>query len=153
MQADDGLAETDFGAWEGLTFAEAAARWPAEMTAWLDSPDAAPPGGESLAAASRRAAGALDRLRAAHAGGTVLVVSHVTPIKALACRALLAPPAAMFRLHLDVASLCEIDWFDDGPALVRSLNDTAHLPPGGQARRPDRRLHLSGPAPRSARTP
>lgn len=127
VQVDDGLAEADFGEWEGLTFAEAAARWPGEISAWLASPDVPPPGGESLAAASRRALGALDRLLAAHRGDTVLVVSHVTPIKALACQAMLAPPAALFRLHLDVASLCDIDWFDDGPALVRSLNDTAHL--------------------------
>jgi broad specificity phosphatase PhoE len=70
---------------------------------------------------------ALDRLLAAHRYQTLLLVSHVTPIKTLACRALLAPPAALFRIHLDVASLTEIDWFADGPVLVRSLNDTAHL--------------------------
>ena len=63
---------------------------------------------------------------------TLLLVSHVTPIKTLACRALLAPPAALFRIHLDVASLCEIDWFADGPAVVRSLNDTAHLRQAGR---------------------
>jgi probable phosphoglycerate mutase len=51
----------------------------------------------------------------------------VTPIKALVCRALLAPAAALFRIHLDVASLTEAAWFADGPALLRSLNDTAHL--------------------------
>jgi ribonuclease H / adenosylcobalamin/alpha-ribazole phosphatase len=33
----------------------------------------------------------------------------------------------MFRMHLDVASLCEASWFADGPAVLRSLNDTAHL--------------------------
>jgi broad specificity phosphatase PhoE len=69
---------------------------------------------------------------AAHQGKTVLLVSHVTPIKTLACRALLAPAAALFRIHLDVASLTEIDWFAEGPALLRSLNDTGHLrQPGG----------------------
>ena len=48
---------------------------------------------------------------------------------------MLAPPATLFRIQLDVASLCEIDWFADGPAVVRSLNDTAHLTPrpGGSA--------------------
>jgi probable phosphoglycerate mutase len=61
-----------------------------------------------------------------------LLVSHVTPIKTLACRALLAPPAGLFRIHLDVASLCEINWFADGPAVVRSLNDTAHLRQAGR---------------------
>lgn len=132
LTADDGLVETDFGKWEGLTFGEAAQRWPAEMSAWRASADVAPPGGESFAAAARRVLAALDRLLAAHPRKTLLLVSHVTPIKTLTCRALLAPPAAMFRMHLDVASLTEIDWFADGPALLRSLNDTAHLrPPGG----------------------
>jgi ribonuclease H / adenosylcobalamin/alpha-ribazole phosphatase len=127
LQVEDDLVEADFGKWEGLTFAEAAAQWPAEMAAWLASADAAPPGGESFATVARRVLGALDRLLAAHRRRTVVIVSHVTPIKTLACRAILAPPAALFRIHLDVASLCEIDWFADGPALVRSLNDTAHL--------------------------
>jgi probable phosphoglycerate mutase len=127
VQEEDGLAETDFGKWEGLTFAEAAQQWPDEMSAWLSSADAAPPGGESFAAVGRRVLTALDQLLAVPQPRTLLLVSHVTPIKTLACHAMLAPPAAMFRLHLDVASLCEIDWYADGPAMVRSLNDTAHL--------------------------
>jgi ribonuclease H / adenosylcobalamin/alpha-ribazole phosphatase len=127
LRVEDDLIEADFGKWEGLTFAEATAQWPAEMTAWLANADAAPPGGESFATAARRALAALDRLLTAYPRRTLLLVSHVTPIKTLVCRAILAPPAALFRIHLDVASLCEIDWFADGPALVRSLNDTAHL--------------------------
>ena len=131
LQVEDGLAETDFGKWEGLTFAEASARWPDELSAWLRSADVAPPGGESFAATARRVSAALDRLLAEHQFQTLLLVSHVTPIKTLACRAMLAPLAAMFRISLDVASLCEIDWYPDGPAVVRSLNDTAHLRHGG----------------------
>jgi len=132
LTVDDDLVETDFGEWDGLSFAEASARWPEELSAWLGSADVAPPGGESLATVARRVLGALDRLLAAHQGGTILLVSHVTPIKTLACRAMLAPPATMFRIHLDVGSLCEIRWYADGPALVRSLNDTAHLRAGAR---------------------
>ena len=127
LTVEDDLAETDFGSWEGMSFAEAAQGWPDEMSAWLAGGDAAPPGGESFAAVALRVEAALDRLLAAHQGQTVAVVSHVTPIKTLICRALLAPPAALFRIHLDVAALSEADWFADGPALVRSLNDTSHL--------------------------
>jgi probable phosphoglycerate mutase len=58
----------------------------------------------------------------------ILIVSHVTPIKTLVAAALLAPPAALFRMHLDVAALSEIDWYSDGPAVLRSFNDTSHLP-------------------------
>jgi ribonuclease H / adenosylcobalamin/alpha-ribazole phosphatase len=93
----------------------------------MDDAQAAPPGGESFAAVAERVDAALDRLLAAHQGQTVVVVSHVTPIKTMVCRALLAPSAALFRMHLDVASLTEAAWFADGPALLRSLNETAHL--------------------------
>ena len=129
LAVDDGLAETDFGSWEGMSFAEVMARWPDEMTAWMADPGAAPPGGESFAAVAIRVNAALDRLLDAHQGETVVVVSHVTPIKTLVCRALLAPSQALFRMHLDVAALSEAAWFADGPALLRSFNDTAHLRP------------------------
>jgi ribonuclease H / adenosylcobalamin/alpha-ribazole phosphatase len=124
---DDGFRETDFGAWEGLTFAEVRERWPSEMTAWLADPSVAPPDGESFAQVSERVTAAVRRVLAERAGQTVLIVSHVTPIKTLVAAALLAPPAALYRMHLDVAALCEIDWYADGPAVLRSFNDTAHL--------------------------
>jgi broad specificity phosphatase PhoE len=124
---DAGFRETDFGAWEGLTFAEVRERWPADMTAWLADPAVAPPGGESLAEVSVRVTEALQRVLAGRDRQRILIVSHVTPIKTLVAAALLAPPAAMYRMHLDVAALCEIDWYADGPAVLRSFNDTGHL--------------------------
>jgi broad specificity phosphatase PhoE len=124
---DDGFRETDFGAWEGLTFAEVRERWPSEVTTWLADPEVAPPGGESFTDVSARVTAALRRVLADREGQRVLIVSHVTPIKTLVAAALLAPPAALFRMHLDVAAMCEIDWYADGPALLRSFNDTGHL--------------------------
>jgi ribonuclease H / adenosylcobalamin/alpha-ribazole phosphatase len=124
---DDGFRETDFGAWDGLTFAEVRERWPSEVSTWLADPDVAPPGGESFAEVSARVTAALRRVLADREGQQVLIVSHVTPIKTLVAAALLAPSAALFRMHLDVAALCEIDWYADGPAVLRSFNDTGHL--------------------------
>jgi ribonuclease H / adenosylcobalamin/alpha-ribazole phosphatase len=126
------LVEADFGSWQGLTFGEAAKKWPDELAAWMTSPDAAAPDGESFAMVAMRVLTGLDRLMADYQHQTTIVVSHVTPIKTLVCRALLAPPEAMFRMNLDVASLCHIDCFDNGSAVLRTLNDTAHLQ---QARR------------------
>jgi hypothetical protein len=40
--------------------------------------------------------------------------------------ALLAPPPTLFRMHLDVAALCVIDWYADGPTVLRSFNDIAY---------------------------
>ncbi|MEU2503637.1 bifunctional RNase H/acid phosphatase [Streptomyces sp. NPDC007863] len=125
---EQGLRETDFGAWEGLTFAEVRARYPEDMDAWLASPAAAPTGGgESFASVTRRVAAARDRLAAAHAGRTVLVVSHVTPIKTLVRLALGAPPPSLFKFDLSAASLSAVAYYADGNASVRLLNDTSHL--------------------------
>ncbi len=133
---DDNLVEADFGAWEGLTFAEAGAKWPEEMAAWMASPDAAPPGGESFASVALRVLAAIDRVIDVHRHEKVVVVSHVTPIKTVLCRALLAPPEAMFRINVDVASLSRVDCFDNGTAVVRSFNDTSHLQHEQRERRP-----------------
>ncbi|MBE1537808.1 bifunctional RNase H/acid phosphatase [Actinomadura algeriensis] len=127
VRVEDGFRETDFGDWEGLTFAEARDRHPAELRAWLADPEAAPPGGESFAATSRRVRTALDKLKVRARHQTVLVVSHVTPIKLLVRDALGAPMPAIYRMHLDVASLTSIDWYDDGPATLRAFNDAHHI--------------------------
>ncbi|QNP73011.1 bifunctional RNase H/acid phosphatase [Streptomyces roseirectus] len=125
---EDGLRETDFGAWESLTFGEVRERYPDDMNAWLGDPQARPTGGgESFAEVAARVAAACERLTAAYAGRTVLVVSHVTPIKTLIRLALGAPPEALFRLHLDAASLSAVAYYADGNASVRLVNDTSHL--------------------------
>ena len=127
VSCDDDLVETDFGAWEGHTFAEIQQRWPAELADWLASPEVAPPDGESFAMVARRVRRARDRVIAGYPGQTVVVVSHVTPIKTLLRMALEAPPSALYRLYLDVGSLSIVEWYADGPASVRLVNDTSHL--------------------------
>jgi probable phosphoglycerate mutase len=127
VTVEEGLRETDFGAWDGLTFAEARQRDPETMTAWLGDPAAAPPGGESFARVAKRVAAARDALLAAHRGRTVLLVSHVTPIKTLIRLALGAPPEALFRMRLDPAALSAVDHYADGNTSVRYVNATAHL--------------------------
>jgi broad specificity phosphatase PhoE len=124
---DEGFRETDFGAWEGLTFAEVRERWPDEVAEWLAHPEEGPPGGESFVAARERVEAALARVLAAYAGRKVLIVSHVGPVKTLVASALLAPPAALFRMHLDLAALSAVDWYAGGSAVLRFYNDTAHL--------------------------
>jgi len=127
VTVEEGLRETDFGAWEGHTFAEIQERWPDLLTAWLADPAVAPPGGESFEQAAHRVEAAVSRIIARHQGKTVLVVTHVTPIKTILRLALLAPPAALHRMHLDIACLNAVDYYADGPAVVRSVNDTSHL--------------------------
>ncbi|MFF8811884.1 bifunctional RNase H/acid phosphatase [Streptomyces pactum] len=127
VRIEDGLRETDFGAWEGLTFAEVRERHPADLDAWLKSAKAAPTGGESFAAVARRVGVARDKLIARYAGKTVLVVTHVTPVKTLVRLALGAPPESLFRMELAAASLSAVAYYADGNASLRLLNDTSHL--------------------------
>lgn len=124
---DEDLTETDFGAWEGLTFAEAAERDPDLHRRWLRDTSTEPPGGESFDAVQHRVVRARDRIITEYAGTTVLVVSHVTPIKTMLRLALDAGPAILYRLHLDLASLSIAEFFADGPASVRLVNQTAYL--------------------------
>ncbi|KJY37142.1 histidine phosphatase family protein, partial [Streptomyces katrae] len=128
VTVEEGLRETDFGAWEGLTFAEVRERFPDDLQAWLDSPKAAPTGGgESFAAVTRRVSATRDRLLSAYAGRTVLLVTHVTPVKTLVRLALGAPPESLFKMELSAASLSAVAYYADGNTSVRLLNDTSHL--------------------------
>ncbi|MFE9863164.1 bifunctional RNase H/acid phosphatase [Streptomyces sp. NPDC005506] len=128
VQIEDGLRETDFGAWEGLTFAEVRERYGPDLDAWLASTRTPPTGGgESFAEVARRVSATRDRLTTCHAGRTVLLVTHVTPIKTLARLALGAPPESLFRMELSAASLSAVAYYADGNASLRLLNDTSHL--------------------------
>ncbi|MEU6302925.1 bifunctional RNase H/acid phosphatase [Streptomyces chartreusis] len=130
VTVDDGLRETDFGAWEGLTFGEVRERYAEDLNAWLADPEARPTGdGESFAATATRIAATRDKLVAAYAGRTVLLVSHVTPIKTFVRLALGAPPESLFRMELSAASLSAVAYYADGNASVRLFNDTSHLRP------------------------
>ncbi|MFI6820703.1 bifunctional RNase H/acid phosphatase [Micromonospora sp. NPDC050187] len=127
LRTSDDLVECDFGAWEGRTFTEVRQEWPGEMDAWLASTAVAPPDGESFTDVTIRVLRARDRLLAAYPGETVVVVSHVSPIKILLRDALAAGDAFLHRLHLDPAGVSVLDVWADGGVAVRSVNDTAHL--------------------------
>ncbi|WP_434095758.1 histidine phosphatase family protein [Streptomyces lavendulae] len=128
LQVEQDLREADFGAWEGLTFAEVRERHPQDLDAWFASPDSPPTGtDETVRRVARRAAAVRDGLLARHAGGTVLVVSHVVPLRSLLRLALQAPPHSLFRMELAAASLSTVTYDGSGTATVQALNDTHHL--------------------------
>lgn len=122
---EPGFAEMEFGTWDGLTFAEVAERHGDDLDAWLGSLDAVPGGGgESFRSVQRRVLQARDRVLADHAGRTVLVVSHVTPIKTLVAHALQAPLESVYRMELAPASVSVVSWFadDDAAGSMRLFN-------------------------------
>lgn len=128
---DDRLVELDYGTWDTLDWSEL----PREALArWRADPSFAPPGGESLTAVARRMAS----FCAQHlpdprqepgdgsAGGPVVAVSHVSPIKAAVTWALGVDVGRSWHMHLDLASITRLRRTPGGVTLA-SFNETAHL--------------------------
>jgi len=122
VDLDHGLAEMEFGTWEGKTFEEVRQAYPDDLDAWLGSMHHTPGGGESFSQVQKRVLASLDALLASYPGRTVLAVSHVTPIKVLVAQALGAPLEALYRMELAPASVTVLSFFEDGLASMRMFN-------------------------------
>jgi len=127
IEVERDLRELDFGAWEGMSAAEAMAANPLAFRRWRTALDVRPPGGESIADVSTRVAAARARILERHAGRTVLLVTHVTPIKLLLAAGLGVGDEIVHRIFLEAAGLSEVSWGSDGTSSVRLVNDTSHL--------------------------
>ncbi|MCU1495754.1 MAG: phosphoglycerate mutase family protein [Acidimicrobiaceae bacterium] len=118
--------ELDYGELEGLP---AAGHRDSIAASWEADPAWAPPGGESLASVSTRVREACEELLPRLADESVVVVSHVFPIKVALLWALGCQDEATSRLHLDVASLSRVDAGPHGPVLY-SVNERRYRTPG-----------------------
>ena len=125
VDIEPAFAEVAFGDWEGYTFGEILEKWPTDLQEWLDSTAVAPPSGEAIDAVRTRVLEARDRLVSEHPEKTVVVVSHVTPIKLMVADALGAPITSIFRMELAPASVTTIQFWPDG---ATSLRNFSHVP-------------------------
>ncbi|MGP0031704.1 MAG: histidine phosphatase family protein [Acidimicrobiales bacterium] len=135
---DDRWIEVDYGEFECQRLADV----PAEVwQRWREDPGFRPAGGETLAEVDARVGAACEALfttrgeGARSPDGDVVVVSHVTPIKAAVAWALGAGPGLAWRLHLQTASLTRIAW-GNGTPVLESFNELA---PDREARSQSRR--------------
>lgn len=127
--ADERWVEVDYGELECQPLTDL----PAEVwQCWLRDRDFRPPGGETLAEVDLRVRTACDELFAAEGtrarcpDADVVVVSHVTPIKAAVAWALGAD-ALYWRLHLSTGSVTRIGWNRDAP-ILHGYNEMALAP-------------------------
>ena len=127
VQLDEDLVELDFGDIEGMTFDEAAKKHPLAARRFGTDVTMAAPGGESVMDVSTRVARARRRILAEHTGRSVLVVTHMMPIKLMLTAGLDVDEDVVHRVFLEAASLCTVTWSSDGRSSVRLVNDTAHL--------------------------
>jgi broad specificity phosphatase PhoE len=124
VEVDDRWIEVDYGDYDGVSLSS-----PECVTLfehWRTDIDYAPPGGESLAHMGDRVAAAVEQLLGAAVETDVVVVSHVSPIKAAVSWALGAGPETAWRSHLEPASISRIALTPRGP-ILRTFNETWHL--------------------------
>jgi probable phosphoglycerate mutase len=131
VEVDDRWIEVDYGELEGRPLDSV----PGELWArWRADPTVRPPGGESLAEVGVRVRGACDELFAQAGEGArgerdVVVVSHVSPIKAAVTWALGTGDDVVWRLYLATASVTRIGWRNDSPVLQGYNQTTAARTP------------------------
>lgn len=123
VTVDERWIELDYGALDGVAQRDVPA---VVWNAWRSDPSFAPEGGESLRDVRRRVESALAELIDTTSDRDVVVVSHVSPIKAAVTVALDTDDRSTWRMHLDTASVCRLGRREGGFAL-RSFNETHHL--------------------------
>ena len=126
-QPVDGLADIDYGEWQGLTPAQAQERWPDETELWFHAPHLAViPGGETLPVLLSRASAALRDFLQHHPDGTVVLVGHDSVNRVLLLFALELPLSRYWHLRQDPCGVSEL-LFDNGSFMIGSINQTQHL--------------------------
>ncbi len=128
LRLDPRLAEGSFGRWEGRTRDEVlktGAEEAALLARWESDSSCSPPGGESIESVQKRVVDAVEELTGEYAGKSIVLVSHVGPIKALIAAVVEIPLQATRRFFLDPATITIVDW--GARPLLRLFNSHAHL--------------------------
>ncbi len=125
VTVDERWAEIDYGVYDGMPLDEVPASLWRE---WDHDLGWTPEGGESLAGVAARVRDACDDLWAEAATSDVVVVSHVSPIKAAICWALGVPDETIWRMFVAVASVSRIGAGRAGAPTLHSYSETAHRP-------------------------
>lgn len=130
IEQRDGLAEIDYGEWDGLSADVVAQRWHDEHERWSADPAWNPPtGGETAIALGQRMTRVVEEITQAHGDGDVLVVSHKASIRVLLCE-LLGVDVGRFRYRFGcpVGSVSVVAFGEHGP-LAEAVADRSHLNP------------------------
>ena len=120
---DNRWTEIDYGEYDGADLGTVPELW----EAWTADLGYAPPGGESLLAVGERVRQACAELWEEAATQDVVVVTHVSPLKAAVAWALAVGDEVCWRMFVDVASVSAIGSGGRAPTL-RSFNETHFRP-------------------------
>ena len=125
VSVDKGLLECDFGDWTGAEL-KALRKLPEWRAVQRHPSGFRFPNGESFLEMQARVSGAVNRLRARHPGGTIVLVSHADPIKAAVADAAGTPLDLFQRLVISPCSVSAVAYADTGP-IVLTVNSLADL--------------------------
>jgi probable phosphoglycerate mutase len=130
VKADKGLLEADIGDWTGQEL-KTVAKTPEWKIVHSYPSGFRFPGGESFVEMQTRTVSALERLRKAHPGQTIVAVSHADTIKAAVAHALGTHLDLFQRIVISPCSVTAISYGDGGPTVlsVNSLGDGPAPPP------------------------
>ncbi len=119
---DKGLLECDFGDWTGSLLKDLM-KLPEWQTVQKFPSGFRFPNGESFTDMQSRMVNTLDRLRAVHPGGVVVVVSHADPIKAAVAQAMGTHLDLFQRIVISTCSVSAVAYSTTGP-VVLTVNST-----------------------------
>jgi probable phosphomutase (TIGR03848 family) len=122
VKIDKGLLECDFGDWTGAELSKLM-KLPEWSTVQKAPSTFRFPNGESFTEMQTRMVSALDRIRAAHPGGTVVCVSHADPIKAAVAHAMGTHIDLFQRIVIGTCSVSAVAYTSHGP-IVLTVNST-----------------------------
>jgi probable phosphoglycerate mutase len=122
VKIDKGLLECDFGDWTGAELSKLM-KLPEWSTVQKAPSTFRFPNGESFTEMQTRMVSALDRIRAAHPGGTVVCVSHADPIKAAVAHAMGTHIDLFQRIVIGTCSVSAVAYTGHGP-IVLTVNST-----------------------------
>jgi probable phosphomutase (TIGR03848 family) len=122
VRIDKGLLECDFGDWTGGLLKDLM-KLPEWQTVQKFPSGFRFPNGESFTDMQSRMVNTLDRLRATHPGGVVVVVSHADPIKAAVAQAMGTHLDLFQRIVISTCSVSAVAYGTTGP-VVLTVNST-----------------------------
>ena len=127
VEIEPAFREMALGEWEGLTREEVAARFPADYERWCTAPHLLHlAAGEPLGEVAVRVTAGVRELQEAHAGETVVLVSHAIVIRLIVLDALGLGHERLWTVDATPAGITEIE-YEPGWATVHRMNTLAHL--------------------------
>lgn len=127
VHAIPGLADIDYGEWQGLPPEEVSQTWKDELDNWYEKPHQARiPGGESLSELRERAMNTVNELISKHPGDTIVLVGHTVINRVILLGILGLGNDRFWRIKQDTCAINVIE-AEKGDFTLASMNDTCHL--------------------------